>query len=191
MRAHVISAAAILTLLVAGSALAQTSPQTGADPHHPAGEPTIPAWPPSMPGAQLGTPSGGGMMGSADMGRMMSMMHGNAMMAGMGSRHIEGRIAFLKTELKITRAQDAQWAKYADALRANAGNGRSPMPSMMSGAMGATSAPDALGRQEQALVTSLGAVRALKGALTPLYQALTDDQKKVADELLAGPMGMM
>lgn len=66
------------------------------------------------------------------------------------------------------------------------------MPAMMmSGAMGSTSAPDAIGRQENALVTSLAAVRALKSALTPLYQALADDQKKIADELLAGPMGMM
>jgi hypothetical protein len=132
------------------------------------------------------------MMGSADMGRMMAMMHGNAMMGGMSARHIEGRIAFLKTELKITRAQESQWSKYADALRTNAGSGRSPMPPMMmSGAMGSTSAPDAIGRQEQTLVTSLAAVRVLKSALTPLYQALTDDQKKIADELLAGPMGMM
>ena len=191
MRAHVISAAAILTLLVAGSALAQTSPQTGADPHHPAGQSTPLTWPPAMPGAQLGMPAGGGMMGGADMGRMMSMMHGNAMMAGMGSRHIEGRIAFLKAELKITHSQDAQWAKYADALRANAGNAPSPMPSMMSGTMGPSSAPDMLDRQEQTLVKSLAAVRGIKGALAPLYQALTGDQKKLADELLAGPMGMM
>jgi hypothetical protein len=187
MRAHAIISAAVISLLVAGSIHAQTA---APDPHHPAGQPTaVPT--PAIPS----TPSGGaqgGMMGSADMGRMMSMMHGNGMMAGMGARHIEGRIAFLKTELKITRAQESQWGKYADALRANAGSGRSPMPAMMmSGAMGSTSAPDAIGRQENALVTSLAAVRALKSALTPLYQALADDQKKIADELLAGPMGMM
>lgn len=186
MRAHVISAAAVLSLLIAGSALAQTSPQATPDPHHPPGQPTTSASPPAMPGG----PSGG-MMGRADMGKMMSMMHGNGMMSGMGARHVEGRIAFLKAELKITGAQDGRWAKYADALRANVGNGRSPMSSMMSGAMGPSSAPDALERQEQSLVKSLAAVRGLKVALAPLYQALTDDQKKLADELLVGPMGMM
>jgi hypothetical protein len=35
-------------------------------------------------------------------------------------QHIEGRLAFLKTELKITDAQAPQWNAYADALRANA-----------------------------------------------------------------------
>ncbi len=36
------------------------------------------------------------------------------------AQHIEGRLAFLKTELKITDAQAPQWNAYADALRANA-----------------------------------------------------------------------
>ncbi|WP_374313015.1 Spy/CpxP family protein refolding chaperone [Dongia sp.] len=35
-------------------------------------------------------------------------------------QHIEGRLAFLKTELKITDAQAPQWNAYADAMRANA-----------------------------------------------------------------------
>src|SRR5579859_4383022 len=35
------------------------------------------------------------------------------------SSHIEGRIAFLKTELKITDAQQAQWDKVAAAMREN------------------------------------------------------------------------
>jgi hypothetical protein len=33
--------------------------------------------------------------------------------------HIEGRIAFLKAELKITPAQEAEWDKVAQALRQN------------------------------------------------------------------------
>ena len=32
---------------------------------------------------------------------------------------------------------------------------------------------------------------ALKAAVDPLYASLSDDQKKVADELLMGPMGIM
>jgi hypothetical protein len=50
------------------------------------------------------------------------MMGGDraAMMAMMQPRHIEGRIAFLKTELKITDAQSQQWNAFADALRENA-----------------------------------------------------------------------
>lgn len=185
MRAHVISTATVFSLLVVGTAMSQTSPQAAPDPHHPPGQPTAS----TSPSAMSGGPSGG-MMGGADMGRMMSMMHGNGM-SGMGARHVEGRIAFLKTELKITSSQNDQWGKYADALRANAGDGRSAMPPMMSGAMGQSSAPDVLDRQEQSLVKRLAALRGLKGALAPLYQTLTTEQKKLADELLVGPMGMM
>src|SRR6516225_457214 len=54
-------------------------------------------------------------------------MGGMSMMAG----HVEGRLAFLKTELKITDAQLPLWNAVADAIRANAKS----MTEMMSGAM--------------------------------------------------------
>jgi hypothetical protein len=189
MRAHAIVSAIAVSLVFAGPGYAQTA---APDPHHLAGQPTA-APSPAMPSPpKVGNGAQGSMMGSLDMGRMMSMMHGHTMMAGTNPRHIEGRIAFLRAELKITRAQDVYWSRYADALRANANSGRSPMPSMMmSGAMTSMPAPDTISRQEQTLVTSLAAVRAVKGALIPLYQALTDDQKKIADELLVSPMGLM
>ena len=41
------------------------------------------------------------------------------------------------------------------------------------------------------LVSRLERVRALKAAVDPLYASLSDDQKKLADELLMGPMGIM
>src|SRR6516225_7812296 len=66
---------------------------------------------PGMPGAAMG----GGMMGGNMMGQgqagpagMMPMM--NMMMgAQAGADHIEGRLAFIKAELKITDAQAQQW----------------------------------------------------------------------------------
>jgi hypothetical protein len=58
---------------------------------------------------------------------MMSPGGGMAMMGGPGGMgmmwmadHIDGRIAFLKAELKITEAQMSPWNAFADALRANA-----------------------------------------------------------------------
>jgi len=45
----------------------------------------------------------------------------------MPSEHVEGRIAFLKTELKITDAQLPQWNAFADALRNSAGQMRAAM----------------------------------------------------------------
>jgi hypothetical protein len=39
--------------------------------------------------------------------------------------------------------------------------------------------------------TRLDGLKALETAAKPLYAVLTDDQKKLADQLLSGPMGMM
>jgi hypothetical protein len=47
------------------------------------------------------------------------------MMGMMGmADHVEGRIAYLKAELKITEAQMPQWNAFADALRSNAASMR-------------------------------------------------------------------
>ena len=56
-----------------------------------------------------------GMIGAAAQDHPTSSMP----MMGMGD-HIEGRIAFLKAELKITDAQLPQWNTFADALRSDA-----------------------------------------------------------------------
>ena len=37
----------------------------------------------------------------------------------------------------------------------------------------------------------LEALRKLKMAVEPLYAVLSDDQKKTADQLMVGPMGIM
>jgi LTXXQ motif family protein len=65
--------------------------------------------------------------------RMPDGMMGSGMMGMMGE-HVEGRIAFLRAELKITDAQVPQWNTFADALRANAkrmGEMRNTMGGMM------------------------------------------------------------
>jgi hypothetical protein len=41
------------------------------------------------------------------------------------------------------------------------------------------------------LSARLDGLKALEAAAKPLYAVLTDDQKKLADRLLSGPMGMM
>jgi hypothetical protein len=40
------------------------------------------------------------------------------------------------------------------------------------------------------MTAQLEAVRRVKAAVDPLYEALSDDQKKTADELILGPMGV-
>jgi hypothetical protein len=134
-----------------------------------------------------------GMMGQ---GSGMPMMGSPGRMGMMGMvDHVEGRIAFLKAELKITEAQMPQWNAFAEALRANARR-MSGMPAMMmqGGMMGqegaAVNAPDRLDRMEKMMTGMLETVKATKATLAPLYAVLTDEQKKVADQLIHGPMGM-
>ena len=40
------------------------------------------------------------------------------------------------------------------------------------------------------MTSMLEAIKATRAALAPLYAVLTDEQKKVADQLIHGPMGM-
>jgi hypothetical protein len=187
------------------------------DQHHPApaasaatapATPAAPAPGTSASGPGMAMPGGGmmgtgGMMGGGMMGgnmpMMMGMMRGGMMSGGMGrmdgmgmmssrAGHVEGRIAFLKAELKITDAHLPQWNAVVDALRANA----KTMVDMRADMMGKTEAmtlPDRLAAREQAFTARLDGLKKLKAAIDPLYAALGDDQKKTADQIVTG-LGM-
>ena len=140
--------------------------------------------PQAMPGALGSMPMmGQGMMGQGGMGMgMMGPM--------MGARHVEGRIAFLKTELKITEAQQTLWNAVADAMRANA-KSMADMPGEMTVTSAAASLPDRLAAREKLLSGRLDGLRKYKAAVDPLYAVLGDEQKKTADELMEMGGGMM
>jgi len=186
------------------------------DPHHPADQTTAQAGPPSGMGPGMmyggpqrcpngGCPGYGGMMGGPGQppwagqgmgmgGGMMSMM-GMMTDPGVMIEHVDGRIAFLKTELKITDQQLALWNRFADALRENATTMNQIMANMMASYNAPKTAVERLELREQWLTVHIDALHKTKAVLEPLYVALTDDQKKMADALLAMPMmgghGMM
>jgi len=116
-------------------------------------------------------------------------------MGGMATiDRVEGRIAFLRAELKITDAQASAWNAFADALRANAKKLGEVRASMM-GRPGEVQQPaptmaDRLDRQEQWLLARLEGIRAMKAAFVKLNETLSDDQRKTANDLLAPHMGM-
>ena len=144
-------------------------------------------------------PGSGSMMGHGMMGEGQSMMGGHGMMGGGSASmcgrmtaHIEGRLAFLKAELNITPEQEALWKDYANAVRDNAKTMSGRCTALM-GDSGASekSLPDRLDAQEQFVAARLDALRATNKALKPLYQALSDAQKKLADQLIRSSTGMM
>ncbi len=134
-----------------------------------------------------------GMMGPAMMG-MMGMMGGapgSAVCTAMAG-HIEGRLAYVKTELKITDAQESLWNSYAAAARDSANTMLARCTTMMAQHSGSTaSLPDRLDQNEQLMAAHLDALRVMNKTLKPLYVALDESQKKTADQLLRSPMGMM
>lgn len=138
-----------------------------------------------------GTMHGPGMMMQTPMTPWMgpgAMMGWGPMMGGPG-QHIEGRIAFLKTEIGITPAQEPVWKAYADALRASASSMQAMHDQMMSGGMPATP-PERMLLHNQMMSAQLDASTTVQKVFVPLYDALSPEQKKVADALM-GMMGMM
>ena len=139
----------------------------------------------------------GGMMGYRGNNRgmgpwMMGQGRSGRAMCGAMTGHIEGRLAFIKAELKITDAQEPLWNGYAAAARDSAGTMLARCTAMM-GQHGTSSLtlPERLDQHEQFMTAQLDALRALNKTLKPLYAALSDSQKQSADQLFLGPMGMM
>ncbi len=164
------------------------------DAHHPpaaAEVPAAPMQPGSMGMMQQDRPPG--VMGR-DTEEMMSMMRTMMSMmsaqTGMMGSNVEGRIASLKVELKITDAQTPQWNRFADALRA-AAQSMDGMHQQMMQSGTETALPARLDRQEAMLTAHLTSVKALKEALGPVYASFNDEQKKTADGMMICPMGMM
>jgi hypothetical protein len=144
------------------------------------------------PRGQTGMMGDMGMMGN--MGPMMPMMRQMMMNRqdgmSMPFEHVEGRIAFLKAELRITDAQKPQWDAFANTLRENARTHQSMHEQMTKGGM-PSSWPERLAFQQKALSARLNSLNDLEAAAKPLYASLTEEQRKIADQLLSGPMGMM
>jgi hypothetical protein len=198
-----------VTMLAIGAMLAFVVPapaqtQQQHDAHHPDAQTTSPQT--AKPGQKPSTkapPGAQGMQGGSMpmmgmMAMMMNMMkQGSLSMAEMAmpgmdmADAVEGRIAFLKTELKITAAQEDAWKGFAEALQANAKALGGMRDMMMQQAGAEPSLAARLDRQERWYAARLDGIRALKSAFTPLYAALSDEQKQTADRLAPPHLGLM
>ena len=195
--------------LMAG-ALLLAAPALAEDAHHPAEvAPEAPSQSAPAPAPQQAAPGGmmvPGMMSGDMMQMMMRMMMsgGQSPMAGeemgrmassgpmgpmaqmMSPEHVEGRIAFLRTELKVTPAQEPLWEAVAEALRESA----RASEHMMQQRATAQTLLSALDGRERALSARLESVRRLRASVEPFYAALDEAQKATADKLME-PLGTM
>ncbi len=132
-------------------------------------------------------------MGKGDMpmGRgMMGMMGECPMMGADKSTFAEGRIAFLKAELAITDGQKAVWEAYAAVLKKNL-QGMQAMHQTMMKVMEAKTPTERLDAHVAAMDSRVASLKEVKPALVELFSALSDEQKKKANEILTGSMGCM
>lgn len=125
-------------------------------------------------------------------GMGMGMMWGRGPWGGRGSdwmlERIEGRLAFMRAELKITEAQVPAWNQLADIIRAAAKHRNERMKSVFSGEP--KTLPERVELQEQFMTVRLEEIKSIKAALKSLYGVLSDEQKKEADEMVIPMVGM-
>jgi len=101
----------------------------------------------------------------------------------MPGQFVDGRIAFLKAELKITPAQEPQWQRVEAAMRENAKD----LDQTTSAARQNRSGMDAVQRLESR--EQFAKVRAdndarLLAAFKPLYGSLSPEQQQMANQLV-------
>lgn len=194
-----IALALVLALGVSGAAMTHDAQLAEADAPAKRGEGAGPGMMGPGGGMGRGMMGPGYGMGPGMMGQgygMGSGMMGPGMMGrgggpGQKEGYVEGRIAFLKTELKITPDQAKLWDAYADALRAGAKT-MAGMHAAMTTIMTATALPERLDAAETVMTERLEAFKQAKAAALPLYAALSAEQKASADALMpVMGMGMM
>lgn len=105
-------------------------------------------------------------------------------------RLVDARLAFLKTALKITPAQEQQWNAFAAVMRQQAREMDTKIEQMRKAhearVQNATppNAIERLQRRQEFLAAAAARTNALLTAAKPLYASFSPQQKQMADELL-------
>jgi hypothetical protein len=112
----------------------------------------------------------------------------------MPSERMEARLAYVRTALKITDAQQAQWETFANVLRKQARDMDQRVQSRMEQRREAgsqrperpqVSAIERLERQQQRLAQRSSRLDEVVAAAKPLYAAFSPEQKQIADQMLS------
>lgn len=131
-----------------------------------------------------------GAEGAGPQARHSAQRHHEQRASRLPSERVEARLAYLKTALKITDAQQTQWDAFADTLRkqARAADERLQARRAQMAEGRKVTPPTAIERMEFAktrLAASSARLDESLAAAKPLYAALSQEQKKIADELMA------
>ncbi len=179
----------VISALMSAATLLITTP-VAAQSHHPE----------SAKGEQMQDQE---MMGGQMKGGMMmhqGMIDCPMMGQSQGEPRTEGRLAFLKAELKIKSGQESAWNTYADAVRDSHKHKADHMAKMNQKMMKKDDAaqtaerppaPEALRKRIEMMETMLANLKSVSSATSNFYDKLDQSQKATADELLGMSCGMM
>jgi Spy/CpxP family protein refolding chaperone len=126
------------------------------------------------------------MMGHGTMGHGAREGHRDHGRWSNPAARVEGHLAALKVELKITPAQETAWQTFADRSRkqAEARAARhaqfaaQPKPANVT-------APERLAQRTAFMKQGIASMEAMTAAVTDLYEVLTPEQKAIADQQFA------
>lgn len=107
---------------------------------------------------------------------------------------VEARLAYLKTALKITAAQQSQWDAFAGVMRRQAADADVRIKAHREKMAANTerkrpTAIERLERRQAFMATASARIGERLAAQKPLYAALSPEQQQVADRLFAGRDG--
>ena len=98
---------------------------------------------------------------------------------------VEQRITQLHTELKITPDQESKWNSVAQAMRDNAANMEKLVAEKQQQAPSGMTAVDDLKTYQEFAQAHVDGLKNLTSAFSSLYDAMSDQQKKNADQVFA------
>ena len=120
----------------------------------------------------------------ANSGATQSEARHHAMQRMLPGQLVDGRIAFLKAELKITPAQETQWQQVAGAMHENANSLDQAIKTARQD-RGSMDAVQRLTLREQFAKVRAENEARLLAAFKPLYASLSPEQQQVANQLVA------
>lgn len=107
---------------------------------------------------------------------------------------IDGRLAFVKAELKLTDQQNPAWETFATAVKAVAEDRNNHVGGMwhplQAGDFGNKPLPEQMGLMETTMQARLDQLSRLKEAVGTFYASLDEKQKVTADDIVLPALGM-
>ena len=112
-------------------------------------------------------------------GKGPGMMGERMKMMGDPAARVEKHMTHFKSELKITPEQEPLWQAFAEKVKANAGQ---CMKAMREKAQQPMTAPERMTQMTNVMKERLAAMESANESFKRLYDALTPEQKAVADK---------